>query len=67
MDEVLRKEVWYHQVVSRQKAEELLKKDGDFLVRKKENEDQFVLTGLQNGVPRHLLLIDDNGEVSVGT
>lgn len=59
----LRKEVWYHGQISRQEAESLLGQDGDFLVRAKESQDQFVLTGMQNGAPRHLLLIDDSGEV----
>lgn len=46
-------------------AEKLLQKDGDFLVRKSSNDqNQFVLSGRQNGVIKHLLLVDPDGIVS---
>lgn len=51
--------------MSRQDAENLLLRDGDFLVRESTtNPEQYVLTGLQNGYPKHLLLIDPEGVVS---
>ena len=51
--------------MSRQDAENLLVQDGDFLVRESTtNPGQYVLTGLQNGYPKHLLLIDPEGVVS---
>lgn len=57
-------EVWFHGFVSRQDAEALLTRDGDFLVRESQGSaGQFVLTGLQGGVKKHLLLIDPEGVV----
>lgn len=39
--------------------------DGDFLVRESVAcPGQFVLTGLQGGSPKHLLLVDPEGVVS---
>ncbi|XP_052120369.1 SHC-transforming protein 1 isoform X2 [Frankliniella occidentalis] len=57
-------EKWFHGFVSRQEAEALLTRDGDFLVRESQGSaGQFVLTGLQGGVKKHLLLIDPEGVV----
>lgn len=57
---------WFHGLMSRHDAENLLVRDGDFLVRESTtNPGQYVLTGLQNGYPKHLLLIDPAGVVSV--
>lgn len=56
-------ENWYHGPISRALAENLLKNDGDFLVRQSQGTlGQFVLSGL-NGTPKHLLLIDPEGVV----
>lgn len=56
-------ENWYHGPISRAAAEQLLKNDGDFLVRQSQGTPgQFVLSGL-NGTPKHLLLIDPEGVV----
>jgi SHC-transforming protein 1 len=39
--------------------------DGDFLVRESQGSPgQYVLTGLQSGVKKHLLLVDPEGVVS---
>lgn len=55
-------ENWYHGPISRAAAEQLLKNDGDFLVRQSQGTPgQFVLSGL-NGTPKHLLLIDPEGK-----
>ncbi|XP_074099406.1 SHC-adaptor protein isoform X1 [Cotesia typhae] len=60
----LRQEVWYHGSVSRSEAESMLTKDGDFLVRESQGSPgQYVLTGMNNGTPKHLLLIDPEGVV----
>ena len=60
----LQSEVWFHGFVSRQDAEALVTRDGDFLVRESQGSaGQFVLTGLQGGVKKHLLLIDPEGVV----
>uniref|UniRef100_UPI00398F4A4D SHC-transforming protein 1-like isoform X1 n=2 Tax=Pristiophorus japonicus TaxID=55135 RepID=UPI00398F4A4D len=64
MREQLLKEVWYHGRMSRQEAERLLIKDGDFLVRESmTTPGQYVLTGLQGGQAKHLLLVDPEGMV----
>ncbi len=41
-------------------------KDGDFLVRESQaSPGQYVLTGMQAGSKKHLLLVDPEGVVSV--
>jgi len=60
----LQREVWFHGPVSRQEAETLLTRDGDFLVRESQGSPgQYVLTGMQGGVKKHLLLVDPEGVV----
>ncbi|NXD98683.1 SHC1 protein, partial [Chaetorhynchus papuensis] len=64
MEEQLRREPWYHGKMSRKEAEKLLKVNGDFLVRESTTSPgQYVLTGLQGGQPKHLLLVDPEGVV----
>lgn len=59
-------EQWFHASISRQASEALLKQDGDFLVRESQGKPgQYVLTGLQSTTPKHLLLIDPEGTVSI--
>ncbi|KAM5235241.1 SHC-transforming protein 4 isoform 1-T1 [Ctenodactylus gundi] len=54
----------YHGKLSRKAAESLLVKDGDFLVRESvTSPGQYVLSGLQGGQARHLLLVDPEGKV----
>ncbi|KAA0712263.1 SHC-transforming protein 2 [Triplophysa tibetana] len=63
-EDQLRREVWYHGRMSRRDAENLLGRDGDFLVRDSAtNPGQYVLTGMQCGLPKHLLLVDPEGVV----
>lgn len=57
----LLQENWYHGPITRGIAESLLRSDGDFLVRAQGNLGQYVLTGLNAGNPKHLLLIDPDG------
>ncbi|CAH1103346.1 unnamed protein product [Psylliodes chrysocephalus] len=61
----LESEIWFHGQISRAEAENLLQKDGDFLVRESTNtiERQFVLSGMQDNNKKHLLLIDPEGIV----
>ncbi|XP_001602298.2 SHC-transforming protein 1 isoform X1 [Nasonia vitripennis] len=60
----LKQEIWYHGSVSRSEAESMLTRDGDFLVRESQGSPgQYVLTGMNNGIPKHLLLIDPEGIV----
>ncbi|XP_009993991.1 PREDICTED: SHC-transforming protein 3 [Chaetura pelagica] len=62
--EELSTEPWYQGEMSRKDAEQLLKKCGDFLVRKSTtNPGYYVLTGLHNGQAKHLLLMDPEGTV----
>ncbi|XP_074058029.1 SHC-transforming protein 3-like [Macrotis lagotis] len=62
--EELKSEPWYQGEMSRKEAEQLLKKDGDFLVRKSTNNTgSYVLTGMHNGQIKHLLLVDPEGTV----
>uniref|UniRef100_A0A8D0GDK9 SHC-transforming protein 1 n=1 Tax=Sphenodon punctatus TaxID=8508 RepID=A0A8D0GDK9_SPHPU len=64
MEEQLRREPWYHSRMSRKDAEKLLAANGDFLVRESTTTPgQYVLTGLQGGQPKHLLLVDPEGVV----
>ncbi|XP_038628898.1 SHC-transforming protein 2 [Tachyglossus aculeatus] len=63
-EEQLRQEPWYHGKMSRRDAEKLLRADGDFLVRDSiTNPGQYVLTGMNGGQPKHLLLVDPEGVV----
>ena len=67
MLEELKAEPWYQGEMSRKEAEGLLKRDGDFLVRKSaSNPGSFVLTGMHNGQAKHVLLVDPEGTVSTG-
>ncbi|XP_076763032.1 SHC-adaptor protein [Xylocopa sonorina] len=60
----LKQEIWFHGSVSRAEAESMLTRDGDFLVRESQGSPgQYVLTGMNNGTPKHLLLIDPEGVV----
>ena len=62
--EELEGQTWYHSVMSRRDAEKLLRDDGDFLVRKSTtNPGSYVLTGMHNGLAKHLLLVDPEGTV----
>jgi hypothetical protein len=49
-------------------AEQLLIGEGDFLVRESMTEmGQYILTVLQDGYPKHLLLVDPQGRVRTAT
>lgn len=66
MAEQLRGEPWFHGKLNRREAEALLQLNGDFLVRESTTTPgQYVLTGLQSGQPKHLLLVDPEGVVSM--
>ncbi|RWS21950.1 SHC-transforming protein 1-like protein, partial [Leptotrombidium deliense] len=64
MLEDLEKEEWFHGPVSRKESEILVANDGDFLIRESIGTvGQYVLTGMQNGLRKHLLLVDPEGVV----
>lgn len=64
--EELSTEPWYQGEMCRKEAEQLLKRCGDFLVRKSTSSPgSYVLTGLHNGHAKHLLLVDPEGTVSI--
>ncbi|KAM5339543.1 SHC-transforming protein 4 [Glossophaga mutica] len=64
INQQLRDEDCYHGKLSRKAAESLLVKDGDFLVRESATSPgQYVLSGLQGGQAKHLLLVDPEGKV----
>jgi hypothetical protein len=56
---------WYHGKIERERAENLLTKDGDFLVRESSNgENQYVLSVRYNCF-QHILLVGIEGLVIV--
>ena len=60
----LHKEEWFHGLISRKDSETLVIRDGDFLVRESQGSSgQYVLTGMQGGSRKHLLLVDPEGVV----
>ncbi|XP_074862656.1 SHC-transforming protein 4 isoform X2 [Carettochelys insculpta] len=60
----LKNEDCYHGKLNRKAAETLLVNDGDFLVRESATSPgQYVLSGLQGGQAKHLLLVDPEGKV----
>lgn len=61
---VLLQEEWFHGPISRKESEALVVRDGDFLVRESQGSPgQYVLTGMQAGIRKHLLLVDPEGVV----
>ena len=60
----LPRQKYFHGPISRIEAEALLEKDGQFLIRESSKRPgQYVLTGMANGQPQHLLLMDKEGKV----
>lgn len=66
MKQQLWNEECYHGKLTRKTAENLLVNDGDFLVRESATSPgQYVLSGLQGGQAKHLLLVDPEGKVGI--
>ncbi|RNA09733.1 SHC-transforming 4 [Brachionus plicatilis] len=64
MDERLERMAWFHGLMTRENAEKLLVKDGDYLVRETNKaERQYVLSGRYKGECRHIFLVDPSGVV----
>lgn len=65
IDEKLEKMRWFHGLLTREHAEKVLVKDGDYLVRETNKaERQYVLSGRYKGECRHIFLVDPSGVVS---
>ncbi|XP_076880972.1 LOW QUALITY PROTEIN: tyrosine-protein kinase Fes/Fps [Brachyhypopomus gauderio] len=52
---------WYHGVVPRVEVQELLKNDGDFLVRQSQGKQEYVLSVHWGGQCRHFLIQNTEG------
>ena len=64
-DELLERMRWFHGLMTRDKAEQLLINDGDYLVRETNKaERQYVLSGRYKGECRHIFLVDPSGVVN---
>ena len=64
IDEKLEKMPWFHGLMTRESAEKVLVKDGDYLVRETNKaERQYVLSGRYKGECRHIFLVDPSGVV----
>ncbi|XP_075902874.1 SHC-transforming protein 1-like [Nelusetta ayraudi] len=64
LQRLLQKEDWFHGRLGREQAESLLTCSGDFLVRESSSASgQYVLSGMDGGTARHLLLVDAHGQV----
>lgn len=57
---------WFHGLMTRENAEKLLTRDGDYLVRETNKaEKQYVLSGRYKGECRHIFLVDPSGVVCI--
>lgn len=58
----LEQQTWYHGVIPRLEVQQLLGKDGDFLVRKSQEKPGYVLSVQWGGACKHFLI--QNKDVS---
>ncbi|NWW43543.1 FES kinase, partial [Pedionomus torquatus] len=49
-------QVWYHGAIPRTEVQELLSCSGDFLVRESQGKQEYVLSVLWDGQPRHFII-----------
>lgn len=49
-------QVWYHGAIPRSEVQELLTSTGDFLVRESQGKQEYVLSVLWDGQPRHFII-----------
>ncbi|XP_061521736.1 tyrosine-protein kinase Fes/Fps [Phycodurus eques] len=61
-DRPLAQQDWYHGVVPRMEVQQLLQCDGDFLVRKSQEKQGFVLSVHWDGSCKHFLIQNTNNE-----
>ncbi|XP_061671174.1 tyrosine-protein kinase Fes/Fps isoform X2 [Syngnathoides biaculeatus] len=62
VDRPLEQQDWYHGVVPRMEVQQLLQVDGDFLVRKSQEKQGFVLSVHWDGSCKHFLIQNTNNE-----
>uniref|UniRef100_A0A8C7ZBX4 Tyrosine-protein kinase n=1 Tax=Oryzias sinensis TaxID=183150 RepID=A0A8C7ZBX4_9TELE len=58
INHVVQKQDWYHGAIPRLEVQELLKNDGDFLVRKSQEKQGYVLSVQWDGSCKHFLIQD---------
>nr|XP_045001873.1 tyrosine-protein kinase Fes/Fps isoform X3 [Jaculus jaculus] len=52
----LHEQLWYHGAIPRAEVAELLTHSGDFLVRESQGKQEYVLSVLWDGLPRHFII-----------
>ncbi|XP_024905640.1 tyrosine-protein kinase Fes/Fps isoform X2 [Pteropus alecto] len=52
----LHEQLWYHGAIPRAEVAELLTQSGDFLVRESQGKQEYVLSVLWDGQPRHFII-----------
>ncbi|XP_021120498.1 tyrosine-protein kinase Fes/Fps isoform X2 [Heterocephalus glaber] len=52
----LHEQLWYHGAIPRAEVAELLTNSGDFLVRESQGKQEYVLSVLWDGLPRHFII-----------
>ncbi|XP_012867580.1 PREDICTED: tyrosine-protein kinase Fes/Fps isoform X1 [Dipodomys ordii] len=57
----LQEQLWYHGALPRAEVAELLVQSGDFLVRESQGKQEFVLSVLWDGLPRHFIIQCSDG------
>lgn len=60
----LHEQLWYHGAIPRAEVAELLTHSGDFLVRESQGKQEYVLSVLWDGQPRHFII--QSADVSGG-
>lgn len=56
MQKPLHEQLWYHGAIPRAEVAELLTHSGDFLVRESQGKQEYVLSVLWDGQPRHFII-----------
>uniref|UniRef100_A0A914H1L8 SH2 domain-containing protein n=1 Tax=Globodera rostochiensis TaxID=31243 RepID=A0A914H1L8_GLORO len=54
---------WYHGTLLREEAETLVRENGQFLVRKSPNNNEFILVVMNDGEQRHVCLLGSEGKI----
>lgn len=62
VEKPLSQQAWYHGAIPRVEVQELLKEDGDYLVRESQGKQEYVLSVHWGGLCRHFII--QSGDVS---